>query len=200
MDPSFVCQHPVELTIIRNVSAVADNFIVNDVNGNLLFKVKDYPVAIHGLRVLLDRDENPVITLRKKIMTMHNQWQVFKGESKEIDNLLYTVKSNSMFKSKTELDIFLAKKNSNAACDFKVRGNWLERSCEVYAGETSSVIASMCRKEGVSKEKDELKITVHSDHDYVYIMISLVLILDKIDRDNAAAQQGSASADPVGIL
>uniref|UniRef100_A0A7N0UYB2 Uncharacterized protein n=1 Tax=Kalanchoe fedtschenkoi TaxID=63787 RepID=A0A7N0UYB2_KALFE len=132
-------------------------------------------------------------------MTIHNQWQIFKGESKACSNLLYTVKSNSMFKSKTKLDIFLA---GSGTCDYKVRGNWTDGSCEVYAGRTSSsLVATMSRKvsDGTQSEgDDELTITVYPHVDFLFI-ISLVLILDKIDRDTAAAAHQSY-ADPVGIL
>lgn len=78
-----------------------------------------------------------------QIISLHRRWEVYRGDSKESKDLLFTVKKSSLLQFKTELDVFLASNTSESNCDFKVKGSWLERSCSIYAGNTSTVIAQV---------------------------------------------------------
>lgn len=72
-----------------------------------------------------------------QLMSAHDRWQVFRGESTESCDLIFTAKRSSVFQLKTKLDVFLAN-NREDVCDFKVKGSWLDRSCVVYAGDADS--------------------------------------------------------------
>lgn len=72
-----------------------------------------------------------------QLMSTHDRWQVFRGESTESCDLIFTAKRSSVFQLKTKLDVFLAN-NREEVCDFKVKGSWLDRSFVVYAGDTDS--------------------------------------------------------------
>lgn len=76
-------------------------------------------------------------------MTALDRWQVFKGDSKDSSDLLFSAKRSSMFQLKTKLDVFLANNTKEEVCDFKVKGSWLERSRVVYAGESSTIVAQV---------------------------------------------------------
>ncbi|KAK6279602.1 hypothetical protein POUND7_019869 [Theobroma cacao] len=74
-------------------------------------------------------------------MSSHDKWQAFRGDSTESSDLIFTVKQSSMFQLKTKLDVFLANNTKEDVCDFKIKGGWSERSCVIYAGESSTIVA-----------------------------------------------------------
>jgi hypothetical protein len=74
-------------------------------------------------------------------MSAHDRWQVFRGESVEESDLIFSVKRSSFLQLKAKLHVFLANNTKEDVCDFKVEGSWSERSCVIYAGESSSIIA-----------------------------------------------------------
>jgi hypothetical protein len=77
---------------------------------------------------------------------MLDTWQVFRGDSTAANDLLFTVKKTSIFPLKTEMDVFLAARNTTSeqqVCDFKIKGSSyfdLERSCALYRGNDSDVM------------------------------------------------------------
>lgn len=77
------------------------------------------------------------------MMSMHGRWQVFRGESTKPRDLLFSAKRSSLFQWKTKLDVFLANNTEEEVCDFKVKGSWSERSCVIYAGESSTIVAQV---------------------------------------------------------
>ncbi|KAM7532060.1 hypothetical protein LguiB_035470 [Lonicera macranthoides] len=185
--PHFCSPHPVDLVITRKVLTITDgNFVVTDVNGNFMFKVKGSLLTLHGRRVILDAAGNPIVALRRKILSAHNRWQVFRGESSEPRDLIFTAKTSSMIQLKTELDVFLAHNKAQEVFDFKVKGSWLERSCIVYAGESYSIVAQMHKKmsaESVLLGKDKFMVTVYPNIDYAFI-VALIVILDEINSSD----------------
>ncbi|KAJ0088389.1 hypothetical protein Patl1_31486 [Pistacia atlantica] len=197
ISPHF-CAHnyPIDLAIVRKVMTITDgNFVVQDINGNILFKVKGALLSIHDRRVLIDAAGNPIVTLRRKAVSAHDRWQVFRGESTEPGDLIFTVKRSSMFQLKTKLDVFLANNTKENVCDFKVKGSWLERSCVIYAGDSSTIVAQMHKKhtaQSILIGKDHFMVTVNPNIDYAFI-ISLIVILDAINSA-AAAAAGAAGA------
>ncbi|KDO63310.1 hypothetical protein CISIN_1g023131mg [Citrus sinensis] len=138
ISPEFCAPHLIDLAIVRKVMTISSgNFVVRDIMGNIIFKVKGTLMSIQDRRVLLDASGNPIVTLQQKLMSAHDRWQVFRGESTESCDLIFTAKRSSVFQLKTKLDVFLAN-NREDVCDFKVKGGWLDRSCVVYAGDPDS--------------------------------------------------------------
>ncbi|KHN44840.1 Protein LURP-one-related 15 [Glycine soja] len=142
-------------------------------------------MTLHDHRVLLDAAGEPVVTLRRKLMSAHDRWQIFRGESTEPKDLIFSVKRSSFFQLKTKLDVFLANNTKEEVCDFKVKGSWFERSCVVYAGESLNIVAQMHKKHTVQSivfGKDNFMVTVYPNIDYAFI-VALILILDEIHKD-----------------
>ncbi|XP_027908405.1 protein LURP-one-related 15-like isoform X2 [Vigna unguiculata] len=156
INPKYCAPHNVDLAIVR----------------------KDH-------RVLLDAAGEPVVTLRRKMTTTHDRWQVFRGESMEMKDLIFSVKRSSFFQLKTKLDVFLANNTKEQVCDFKVKGSWFERSCVVNAGESLTIVAQMHKKhtaQSIAFGKDNFMVTVYPNTDYAFI-VALILILDEINQD-----------------
>jgi hypothetical protein len=74
---------------------------------------------------------------------MHNRWEVFRGDSANASDLLFTVKKSSMIQFKTEMDVFLAGNTAQQVCDFKIKGNYFDRSCAFYLGNSTTMVAQV---------------------------------------------------------
>ncbi|PKI35931.1 hypothetical protein CRG98_043685 [Punica granatum] len=117
-------------------------------------------------------------------MTAHCRWQAFRGESNDPNNLMFSAKTSSILFVKTKLHVFLAHNTKEDVCDFRVEGSWLERSCKIYIGESSTVIAEMHKKhtlQSILVGKDNYMVTVHPNIDYAFI-VALIVILDEINH------------------
>ncbi|PON94383.1 LURP1-related protein domain containing protein [Trema orientale] len=184
--PQFCAPYPVDLIIAKKLMTLAEgSFAVTDVNGNVMFKVKGSVFSIHDRRLLVDGAGNPVISLRQKILTAHRRWQVYRGDSSDPKDLLFSVKKSSLIQFKTELDVFLAANTKEEVPDFKVKGSWFERSCTIYLGDTSNIVAQMHKKHSVGSillGKDTFSVTVYPHVDYAFI-VGLVVILYEINED-----------------
>ncbi|KAI4356110.1 hypothetical protein L6164_000157 [Bauhinia variegata] len=132
--------------------------------------------SVHRHRVLQDAAENAIVTLHKKIMSMHERWEVYKGENIDSNNLLFSVKEPSMIQRKVELDVFLAHNKSEEVCDFKIKAT--EKSCVFYAGKDERIIAE------TGKVNDEsFDICVYPNIDCAFI-VSLGIILDTMIKES----------------
>ncbi|KAL2330568.1 hypothetical protein Fmac_018149 [Flemingia macrophylla] len=184
--PQYCAPYPVDLAVVKKVMTISDgNFVVTDLHGNVVFKVKGSLLTLRDRRLLIDAAGNPIVTLRRKIMTAHDRWQAFRGESTEANDLIFSLKRSSLIQFRTKLDVFLANNTSENVCDFKVKGSWMERSCIVYAGESDNIVAQMHKKHTVQSflvGKDHFNVTVYPNIDYAFI-VALIVILDEINED-----------------
>lgn len=184
----FCAPYPVDLSIVRKLLKITEgNFSVTDVNGNVMFTVKGKFFSLHDKRVLLDASGQPVLTLKQKALSMHRRWEAFRGESTDSKDLLFSVRKSSMFQFKTQLDVFFSANTKEDNCDFKVKGSWLERSCTITLGDTSTIIAQMHRKHTASSillGKDNFGVTVYPNVDYAFI-VAIVVILEEINEDRS---------------
>ncbi|KAE9618203.1 hypothetical protein Lal_00041816 [Lupinus albus] len=183
----YCAPYPIDLAIVKKVMTISDgNFVVTDINNNVVFKVKGSLMTLRDRRVLIDAAGNPIATLRQKIMTAHDRWQAYRGESTDSKDLIFTLKRSSLIQFKAKLDVFLANNTKEDVCDFKVKGSWFERSCTVYAGESNNIVAQMHKKHTVQSiliGKDNFMVTVYPNIDYAFI-VALIVILDEINQDD----------------
>ncbi|RDX75902.1 Protein LURP-one-related 15, partial [Mucuna pruriens] len=187
--PQYCAPYPLDLAVVKKVMTISDgNFVVTDANGNIVFKIKGSLLTLRDRRVLVGAAGNPIVTLRRKIMTAHDRWQAFRGESTDPKDLIFSLKRSSLIQLKTKLDVFLAHNTKEDVCDFKVKGSWFERSCAVYAGESDNIVAQMHKKHTVKSVligKDHFMVTVYPNTDYAFI-VALIVILDEINEDEKA--------------
>lgn len=74
-----------------------------------------------------------------QLLSAHKRWQVFRGESTDSADLLFSARKSSILQFKTELDVFLSGNEEESSWDFKVVGSWLERSCLIYAKDSTLI-------------------------------------------------------------
>ncbi|XP_022010286.1 protein LURP-one-related 15 [Helianthus annuus] len=186
VSPHFLAPYPVDLTIVKKLLTLSDgNFAITDVNGNVMFKVKGKHISLRDRRVLLDAAGNPILSFQKKLISVHNRWVVFRGDSSDSKDLIFTAKQSSLIQLKTSLDVFLGYNDKENVCDFKVKGSWFDRSCTIYAGDGATIIAQMHKKhtvQSIALGKDTFSVTVYPNVDYAFI-VALVVILHEINEE-----------------
>ncbi|GAB4843002.1 hypothetical protein Ancab_012978 [Ancistrocladus abbreviatus] len=184
--PQFVAPYPVYLVINQNLMTIRKReFIISDVYGNVYFTIKDYFLAIPHRRVLLDAAGNPLVTLRRKLVTAHRRWQVFRGDSSNTKDLLFSAKKSSLIQFFTKLDVFLAGNTQESAPDFRVKGSFLDLGCTIYLGSTNTDIAQMHRHyklPTIAVNQDSYGVTVNANVDYAFI-VALIVVLHEINKD-----------------
>ncbi|KAG5585020.1 hypothetical protein H5410_045454 [Solanum commersonii] len=186
----YCTPNQVDVVISRKVKTLRyGEFVVSDMNGNFMFKVKGTTFGWHDKRVILDAADNPLITLKQKILTEHSRWNAFKGESTDNKDFLFTIKTTSIFQWKTKLAVFLANNNSKEKnYDYLIKGSWSDRSCAIYAGDSSTIVAQMHKKitdKSLLIGKDNFMVTMYPNIDQAFI-VSLIVILDAINEADAA--------------
>ncbi|KAF4378991.1 hypothetical protein F8388_022078 [Cannabis sativa] len=128
------------------------------------------------------------LTLREgtfTIMTMHKRWHVYKGESSDAKDLLFTAKKSSIIQFNTDLEVFLGGNTKQEIPDFKVKGSWFQRSCKITLGDESAVIAQMHEKDSAASlflGKEAFRVTVFPNVDYAFV-VALIVILREINAD-----------------
>jgi uncharacterized protein YxjI len=184
--PQFCAPDTMALTVTKKAfSWSGGDFNVSDVYGAVLMKVQGRYLSRHSHRVLCDAAGTPIISMRKKLISWHDTWKVYRGDSSDKKDLLFTAKRSHMMQLKTNLDVFLS--GNDRICDFKVKGSWFERSCTFYLGDTNTIIAHMSREyslKNVLLRKDTFGITVYPGVDYALI-VSIIVILYEIQKPDS---------------
>ncbi|KAH6777945.1 hypothetical protein C2S51_009257 [Perilla frutescens var. frutescens] len=143
INPNFCVRHSVDLVITKNVWCQGNFVVENAVNGKIMFKIEGSIFSFDHKRVMLDAAGLPIVILRKKTFALRSTWEVFRGKGKNEKDLIFSVRRASIFQMKTKLVVFMAKNKSEDVCNYTVEGSWFERSCEVYAGDSSVIVAQV---------------------------------------------------------
>ncbi|XP_047306438.1 protein LURP-one-related 15-like [Impatiens glandulifera] len=201
-----ISEFPVDLVIVRKAEALtAGNLIVTDILENVMFKL-EVQWSLHDRRILLDPAGNPVVTLRQKIRTLHGRWQVFRGDSHDEKDLLFTAKTSSWAQFKTKMAVFLTNNMKQEVPDFSLEGSYSERSYIVYSGDgqSKSILAQMHKNIGSTMKsillgKDNFIVTVYPNVDYAFI-VALIAILDNINTTDEIMHASTATAATSSLL
>jgi len=78
-------------------------------------------------------------------VTLHERCKVFKGESTDLSQLLFSVKkiNKSISPGITKLNVFLPNNQDKKKSDFRVIICGSKNSCTVYAGESPNILAKV---------------------------------------------------------
>ncbi|KFK39031.1 hypothetical protein AALP_AA3G191800 [Arabis alpina] len=166
----FVRPQPSDLTIIGDT--------VKDTNGNKVFKVKTPLFGLHNKRILVDPNDSPIVTMKMKVTSKHDRWQVYRGS--DLDDKIFTVKRSSTVQLKTRVEVFLKQNRSKeASCDFTMKGRFMKRACTIYVGDSKKIIAQ------VHEGGERLVATIYPNVDAAFI-VSLIFIFDLINMGGAS--------------
>ncbi|KAL3531620.1 hypothetical protein ACH5RR_005141 [Cinchona calisaya] len=186
LGPHYCLPHLVDLVVTKKLLTLTEDFVVTDLNKNVMFKVKGKIFSLHEKRVLLDAAGNPVVTLCQKILSAHSRWYVYRGRSTDARDLIFTAKTSSIVQLRTKLNVYLANRNTEDVSDFRVEGSWSERSCVIYVGESTTIAAQMHMRESAQSfflGRDTFMVTVYPNIDYAFV-VALIVILDAVNSRN----------------
>ncbi|PRQ42769.1 putative tubby-like domain-containing protein [Rosa chinensis] len=151
ISPKYCNFYPISISIVREVKTLATD---DDVS----------------ILVVKNADGNTIVGAKQKFYWFrHDRLVLYNAAGKPFD-----------FHLDTKLKVFLAKNKTKNAPDFKLKGNWFERSCAVYAKNSSTIVAEMnkkCTVDSVLFKKDNFMVTVYPGMDYAFI-VALFVILD----------------------
>ncbi|RCV10151.1 hypothetical protein SETIT_2G089500v2 [Setaria italica] len=184
VSPQFCAKEVVPLTVTKKAkSLTGGDFAVTDPSGAVVLQFKGSVWSVRNRRVLVDAAGQPILSMHEKVLSMHNRWEVFRGDSSNASDLLFTVKRSTLLQLRTELEVFLAGNNTaQQACDFKLKGSYFDRDCAFYLGDSNTMIAQISRKYTASNVllgKDTFNVTVFPDVDHVFVAV-LVVVLDEV--------------------
>ncbi|KAI9154643.1 hypothetical protein LWI28_029269 [Acer negundo] len=173
-----------------------NGFTVYDGKGNLVYRVDNYMQGNRGEIVLMDAAGKPLLTIRRKRLSLGDNWLVYDGETvvnprlsvRKHVNILTTkclahVTPTSNYannKNTASSSSSSSSSNKNKAM-YEIEGSYSQRSCAVYDGKKRRV-AEIKRKEaagGVALGVDVFRLIVEPDMDTALAM-ALVILLDQM--------------------
>ncbi|CAN7115734.1 unnamed protein product [Brassica rapa subsp. narinosa] len=158
-----------------------DGFTVYNSNGNLVFRVDNYMNSPKDNIVLMDASGLPLLSIRRKKLSMGDCWAVYDGETQR--DPIFTAKKNvSILTNKRSLAWVSAKKTIL----YEVEGSYGQRSCKIVdVRRNKKTTAEIKRKDamvgGGSFGKDVFKLIVEPEME-PRVAMALTIILDKMFR------------------
>ncbi|XP_009133276.2 protein LURP-one-related 8 [Brassica rapa] len=158
-----------------------DGFTVYNSNGNLVFRVDNYMNSPKDNIVLMDASGLPLLSIRRKKLSMGDCWAVYDGETQR--DPIFTAKKNvSILTNKRSLAWVSVKKTIL----YEVEGSYGQRSCKIVdVRRNKKKTAEIKRKDamvgGGSFGKDVFKLIVEPEME-PRVAMALTIILDKMFR------------------
>ncbi|MQM23793.1 hypothetical protein Taro_056863 [Colocasia esculenta] len=156
-----------------------DGFTVFDAKGNLVFRVDNYTSSHRGEVVLMDASGTPLLTIRRKKMSLGENWLVYHGE-KATDPLLSVKKHVNFLQSKALAHVTRCSADAER-CTYQVEGSYSQRCCGVY-DERRQRLAEIRRKEavgGVGFGGDVFRLVVQPGME-VAVAMAIVILLEEM--------------------
>ncbi|XP_023637967.1 protein LURP-one-related 14 isoform X2 [Capsella rubella] len=179
----FCNPYPMDLLVKRKVQNFSkDHYEVFDPSGNLLLQVDGQAWGFNRKRTMRDPAGFTILTMRQKGLALKTKWEVHGGESKEREDLLFTVQQSQAVSLKTSVDVFLPENNNvkkTNTCDFHASGGYSNISFKVF--KSDALIAGVTHKftwGSFCKGKYNFKVRVHPEVDYAFIIALLVMVDD----------------------
>nr|GLL24382.1 protein LURP-one-related 15-like [Ipomoea trifida] len=187
ISPEYCTPYHLQISIKKKVYFLAGNgYEVKDAaKGTILFKVENIPTFINSKVVVYDPAGNSIITLRRKAFTWRTRWKVYRGESKEEKDLIFSARESSAFQFNTNLDVFLAGNTSEQVCDYKMKtSGFTQSTCDIYVKPSSTLIAEMKKKVtagSIFLGKDNFTVTLQPNVDQAFIVALIVILQEIVD-------------------
>ncbi|OAY44624.1 protein LURP-one-related 8 [Manihot esculenta] len=163
-----------------------NGFTVYDAKGNLVFRVDNYMAGsgTNGEIVLMDAGGKSLLTIRRKRLSLTDNWLVYDGET--VVNPLFSVKKHMNILNNKCLAHVSSGTTSNKIANgknivYEIEGSYTQRSCAVY-DEKRRMVAEIKQKEavgGVAFGIDVFRLIVGPQMD-TSIAMAIVILLDQM--------------------
>ncbi|CAH8283493.1 unnamed protein product [Eruca vesicaria subsp. sativa] len=184
----FCNPYTTELVVRRQRESLKrDRFDVFDLSGNLIFTVDGGTWNIRRKRTLRDASGIPLLSMRTKgIITMRYKWEVYKGESTESEDLLFSVREPNLFSFKTSLDVSLPPQQpstdiSSIEPDFRTSGRYIGSSFKLFEPIHNTLLAEVVHDfswGGLIIGNYSFKVRVNPYVDIAFVIALLVIADD----------------------
>ncbi|XP_022753772.1 protein LURP-one-related 8-like [Durio zibethinus] len=159
-----------------------NGFTVFDVKGDLVFRVDNYMEGNKVEILLMDANGKPLLTIRRKKMSLGDNWLVYEGET-SVNPRLSVRKSVNILNNKCLAYVIPGNSDSrNNNIMYEIEGSYSQRCCAVFDGKRR-LVAAIKRKEavgGVAFGTDVFRLIVQPDSIRTDFTMALVIILDQM--------------------
>ncbi|XP_058210838.1 protein LURP-one-related 8-like [Rhododendron vialii] len=184
--------NPVVLTVWKkSLLFNCNGFTVFDATGNLVFRVDTYCSGSKGEISLMDASGKSLLTIRRKRLSLSDNWLIYNGET-TVNPILSVRKQVNRLSSKSLAHVTsgCASSSGNGSSPvsspksplYDIQGSYPQRCCAVYDGDRRRV-AEIKRKEpgvgGVAFGVDVFRLVVQPEMDAAVAM-ALVILLDQM--------------------
>ncbi|BBN00979.1 hypothetical protein MPTK1_2g03620 [Marchantia polymorpha subsp. ruderalis] len=181
--PQYCFPQQVHLTVASHILEFNNgNFVITDDNGNTLFKLDDKRIHLRDRTVLRDASDSPVLSFRKKSITLHDTYQVYRGES---GDELFTLKDKHMIDHHEQT--YEIQLQADYEPTFEVKGDFARRNYQIIFQGTE-IVAEVTKKHHFSATaltfgKNKYNVVVNPNVDQAFVA-AIVTIMDAIYEDN----------------
>ncbi|KAJ4832508.1 hypothetical protein Tsubulata_000063 [Turnera subulata] len=162
-----------------------NGFTVYDSKGNLVYRVDNYMAAsgTKGEIVLMDAAGKPLHTIRRKRLSLVDNWLVYDGES-SVNPRFAARKHVNILNNKSLAHVSQGGTNGSGKNNvlYEVEGSYAQRSCGVY-DEKKRMVAEIKKKEaavgGVAFGCDVFRLVIGPEIDPSLAM-AIVILLDQM--------------------
>ncbi|KAK8697748.1 hypothetical protein V6N13_113886 [Hibiscus sabdariffa] len=154
-----------------------NGFTVFDSKGDLVFRVDNYMEGNKGEILLMDARGNPLLTIRRKKMSLGDHWFVYEGETR-VNPRFSVKKSVNILRNKCLAYV----NNQRNNIMYEIEGSYSQRNCTVYDDKRRPV-AEIKRKEavgGVAFGTDVFRLIVRPDYITQESAMALLILLDQM--------------------
>ncbi|KAI3994054.1 hypothetical protein MKX01_012311 [Papaver californicum] len=180
-NPNQISDKQVEVLTVWKKSLLfnCNGFTVFDTNGNLVFRVDNYRAGNKTEIVLMDASGKSLLTIRRKKLSLADNWMVFDGETS--DNPRFLVKKPVNFLTTKDLAHVISCQGNNKELMYEIIGSYAQQCVAVY-DDKKRLVAEIQRKEakaGVSYGGDVFKLIVQPELDQT-IAMALVILMEQM--------------------
>ncbi|CAA7041442.1 unnamed protein product [Microthlaspi erraticum] len=186
----FCNPYTTELVVRRRRESLKrDRYDVFDLSDNLIFTIDGSIWNIRRKRVLRDASGTPLLSMRTKgLVTMRYKWEVYKGESIESEDLLFSVREPNLFSFKTSLDVSLPPQQASITTDvssiepdFRTSGRYIGSSFKLFEPIHNTLLAEVVHDfslRGLIMGNYSFKVRVNPYVDFAFVVALLVIADD----------------------
>ncbi|KAL4283141.1 hypothetical protein GQ457_16G008500 [Hibiscus cannabinus] len=163
-----------------------NGFTVFDGKGNLVFRVDNYMDGHKGEILLMDATGNPLLTIRRKKMSLGDCWLIHEGETLVNPRLCARKSMNILNKNCLAYVIpgntTASGRIRNNKVVYEIQGSYSQRSCSVY-DDSRRLVAEIKKKEGdkgIAYGTDVFRLVVQQGHMRTDFAMALVILLDQM--------------------
>ncbi|KAF8470795.1 tubby C-terminal-like domain-containing protein [Kalaharituber pfeilii] len=142
--PQYISQQEIVLKLReKTLSLSGDSFDITSAQTNQqMFKCNGSVMSLHSKKLFTDPQGNPLLTIARKIFTIHTTFNVYRG--KDTDDHLFTVRSHFTFIG-TKMTVSFRNQATNQDIELKINGDFFQRNARITLGENGPVVARIDR-------------------------------------------------------